>query len=83
MPPDRMKNSRPSPPADQGSWSSGCFPTQAQKTTKWEACKGLADLAARDSDGLGAVRRQGGVKVGLAMRQSAFSQHVLALLREL
>ena len=59
------------------------FSNPGSENHQWEACKGLADLAARDSDGLGAVRRQGGVKVGLAMRQSAFSQHVLALLREL
>ncbi len=30
---------------------------------QWEGCKGLADLAARDSDGLSAVRRQGGIQV--------------------
>lgn len=30
---------------------------------QWEGCKGLADLAARDSDGLGAVRRHGGTQV--------------------
>ncbi|CAN0075851.1 unnamed protein product [Sphacelaria rigidula] len=30
---------------------------------QWEGCKGLADLAGRDSEGLGAVRRQGGTKV--------------------
>lgn len=30
---------------------------------QWEGCKGLADLAARDSDGLSSVRRQGGIQV--------------------
>lgn len=30
---------------------------------QWEGCKGLADLATRDSDGLSAVRRQGGIQV--------------------
>ncbi|CAM9698027.1 unnamed protein product [Scytosiphon promiscuus] len=33
---------------------------------QWEGCKGLADLAARDSDGLSAVRRQGGIQAVLA-----------------
>ncbi|CAM9344248.1 unnamed protein product [Ectocarpus fasciculatus] len=33
---------------------------------QWEGCKGLADLAARDSDGLSAVRRQGGIQAILA-----------------
>lgn len=33
---------------------------------QWEGCKGLADLAARDSDGQSAVRRQGGTQVGVA-----------------
>lgn len=32
---------------------------------QWEGCKGLADLAARDSDGQSAVRRQGGIQVWL------------------
>lgn len=30
---------------------------------QWEGCKGLADLAGRDSDGLSAVRRQRGTQV--------------------
>lgn len=30
---------------------------------QWEGCKGLADLASRDSEGLSAVRRQGGIQV--------------------
>eukprot|EP00903_Cladosiphon_okamuranus_P006843 g6665.t1 len=32
---------------------------------QWEGCRGLADLAARDSDGLSAVRRQGGIQAVL------------------
>lgn len=30
---------------------------------QWEGCKGLADLAGRDSDGLSAVRQQKGTQV--------------------
>ena len=57
--------STPRSPARSGLLIKRMVSNPGSENHQWEGCKGLADLAARDSDGLSAVRRQGGVKVRL------------------